>query len=133
MKDALTERRSEQQLLLMADLKDQLKKSTDRIASTEKANMEPVDLHMEVTILAFDGLQAVDGKEEMFASKMAERIMAGIGGDGAKEVLKMKERCSACCALGESSFVFTPRITTASSSSSSWGGVAPDARWADPH
>ena len=48
VKESLTEKRYEQQMRLMAEMKEQLKESADRITSIEQANKGPVDKHMEV-------------------------------------------------------------------------------------
>ena len=76
---------------LMAEMKEQLEKSADRITTIEQANKGPVDKQMEVTVVAIEGLQVKDGMKETFATKMAERIMAGVGGEVAKEVLNLEE------------------------------------------
>ena len=76
---------------MMAEMKEQLKESADRITSIEQANKGPIDKQMEVTVVAIEGLQVKDGMEETFATKMVERIMAGVGGEVAKEVLNLEE------------------------------------------
>ena len=91
VKESLTEKRSEQSMRLMAEMKEQLEKSADRITTIEQANKGPVDKQMEVTVVAIEGLQVKDGMKETFATKMAERIMAGVGGEVAKEVLNLEE------------------------------------------
>ena len=48
VKESLTEKRYEQQMRLMAEMKEQLKESADRITSIEQANKVSVDKHMEV-------------------------------------------------------------------------------------